>query len=56
MLIKMKNGEGIRFDNDYAFATLDKERIRVQEKQTMELVFWAPTANVEYWIKKEQEQ
>lgn len=56
MLIKMKNGEEIKFDDDYAVAKLDRERIRVEERETMALVFWAPTANVEYWIKKEQEQ
>ena len=30
MLIKMKNGESIRIDNNIAFATMDLERIKVE--------------------------
>ena len=56
MLIKMKNGEAIRIDNNIAFATMDSERIKVERRVTKELVFWAPIESIEYWIKEENEE
>lgn len=56
MLIKMKNGESIRIDNNIAFATMDLERIKVERKVTKELIFWAPIESIEYWINEENEE
>lgn len=56
MLIKMKNGESIRIDNNIAFATMDLERIKVERRVTKELVFWALIESIEYWIKEENEE
>ena len=54
MLIKLKSGEKIKFDDDFAFATMTEKRIKVETVETNKLLFWAPVENVEYWIKREQ--
>lgn len=56
MVIKMKSGETLTFDNKLAVATIfpDKNKIRVDERESRDLIFWAQLEDVEYWLLDEK--
>lgn len=49
MLIKLKSGEEIIFKNEDMYASFGEIEICVKEKKTNEIIFWAPSENVNYW-------